>query len=147
MADFLNKLKKNIDKGAKVITAKSNSAIETQKVKSELNALKKSKAEAFSSIGKKVYEATQEGAFDLDLVADEISSLKELDAALADKELEIEKIKMDTEAKLDEIQSQDVDIVDVEAEEVEEEYEEVDLEEVVEDKDVELQETDEEQEK
>lgn len=137
MADFFSKLKKNIDKGAKVITTKSNSAIETTKVKSELNGLKKSKNETFASIGKKVYDSVLLGEFSVELVQEDIAALKEFDATILEKEAELERIKADADAKLEEINAAS-NVVDVEASEVVEEA----VDEFEEEKDVEIQETD-----
>lgn len=146
MSDFFSKLKKGIDKSAKVISTKSTSAIESNKIKSELNALKKSKNETFSAIGQKVYEAVLAEGFDPALVEEEVSALKDFDLAIVEKEAEIERIKAETEAKLDEINTVVEDEIVEPIEEVEVEIEVTEaVEEAVEEvKEVELQETEDE---
>lgn len=103
MSDFFSKLKKGIDKSTKVISAKSNSVIESNKVKSELNAIKKSKVDTFLTIGKKVYEAVENDSFDLSLLNEEIVAIRNFDVAIAEKEAELERIRIETDAKLSEI--------------------------------------------
>jgi len=134
MADFFSKLKKGIDKSAKVISAKSSSAIESNKVKSELGALRKSKNETFNAIGKKVYEAVLANDFDLTTVEEEINALKDFDVAIVEKEAAIVLIKSETEAKLEEINTvvedeitEPIKEVVVEVENVVEEVKEVEL--------------------
>lgn len=144
MADFFSKLKKGIDKSAKVIGAKGTSAIESNKVKSELSALKKSKNETFKAVGIKVYEAVLAEDFDLSLIAEEINALKDFDVAILEKEAEIEKIKADTEAKLEEINTIVEDEIIEPIKEVEVQVEDQ-VEDIVDDfKEVELQDTEDE---
>lgn len=146
MSDFFSKLKKGIDKSAKVISTKSNSAIESNKIKSELNALKKSKNETFSAIGQKVYEAVLADGFDLAAVEEEINALKDFDVSIEEKEAEILRIKAETEAKLEEINTVVEDEILEPVEEVEVDIEvTAAVEEAVEDKEVSLQETEEEE--
>lgn len=102
MSDFFGKLKQTIDKSAKVITAKSSSAIDSTKIKNEISALKKSKNEKLFAIGKKVYESDR-AAFNLDLVAAELEAVAGFDAEIAAKEAELERIKLETEEKLEQI--------------------------------------------
>lgn len=143
MPGFLDKMKKGLDKGTKVISTRSSSLIETNKVKSELNALRKSKNEAFTEIGKKVYEGANE--FSVDDIFDEIQSIKGYDVAIEEKEIELERIKAETESKLSELNTEPVeagdlaDAVEVDIE-VQDKVEEA-VEEVVEEvKDVDVQE-------
>jgi len=104
MAGFFNNLKKEIGKGTKVLSAKSSSAIEINKVKSEVNALKKNKIEIFTAMGKKVYEGGVE--FVVAEVSEELESLKNIDITMGEKEVELERIKTETEAKLNEINTE-----------------------------------------
>lgn len=103
MSDFFSKLKKGIDKSTKVIGAKSSSVIESNKVKSELNAIKKSKTDTFLAIGTKVYDAVESNTFDLSLLNEEILAIRQFDVAIAEKEAELERIRIETDAKLSEI--------------------------------------------
>ncbi len=102
MSDFFGKLKQTIDKSAKVITAKSSSAIDSNKIKSEITELKKSKNGVLFSIGKKVYESDK-ATFSLALVATELVDVAAFDVSIALKEAELERLKADTEEKLDQI--------------------------------------------
>ena len=102
MADFFGKLKQTIDKSAKVITAKSASAIDTTKIKNDISNLNKQKNDYFLKIGKAVYGAG-EGQFELADVAEELQLLKNCDADISLKELELDRIKAETEEKLQQI--------------------------------------------
>lgn len=103
MSDFFSKLKKGIDKSTKVISAKSSSVIESNKVKSELNAIKKSKNDTFLAIGVKVFDAVESETFELSLLNEEIAAIRQFDVAIAEKEAELERIRIETDAKLSEI--------------------------------------------
>lgn len=106
MADFFNKLKVGLNKGTKVIQAKGTSAIETNKVKSELNALKKKRLQLFADIGKTVYEADKDGSFSTELVKDVLVTIKECDHEIVEIESKLDGIKESTEARLKEIDEQ-----------------------------------------
>lgn len=103
MADFFGKLKVGFNKGTKVIQAKGTSAIEANKVKSELNALKKKRVQLFADIGKTVYEADKDGNFTTELVKEVLVSIKECDEQIVVVEAKINEIKESTEARLKEI--------------------------------------------
>lgn len=102
MSDFFGKLKQTIDKSAKVITAKSSSAIDVTKVKSEIGALNKAKTDLFLKVGKKVYETSPQ-EFNLNVISEELASLAKCDADIAAKELELDRIKQETDEKLSQI--------------------------------------------
>lgn len=102
MSDFFGKLKQTIDKSAKVITAKSASAIDTTKLKSEIANINRQKNEVFTKIGMAVYNAA-EGEFNIGLVGEELQLLKNYDADILVKEQELERIKAETEDKLQQI--------------------------------------------
>ncbi len=99
MSDFFGKLKQTIDKSAKVITAKSSSAIDVTKVKSEISSLNKAKTDLFLKVGKKVYETSPQD-FSLNVINEELISLAKCDADIAAKEQELERIKQETDDKL-----------------------------------------------
>lgn len=102
MSDFFGKLKQTIDKSAKVITTKSASAIDTTKLKSEIANINRQKNEVFTKIGMAVYNAG-EGEFNLGIVSEELQMLKSYDADILLKEQELDRIKAETEDKLQQI--------------------------------------------
>ena len=102
MSDFFGKLKQTIDKSAKVISAKSSSAIDSTKIKSEISDLKKSRNEQLFLVGKKVYEADKV-SFSLELVSAELTKVEGFDVEIALKEAELERLKAEVEEKLDQI--------------------------------------------
>lgn len=114
MAGFFDNLKKGLDKGTKMVSTKSSQMIETNKVKSEIAALKKSKAEAFTTIGEKVFEAKE--AFTYDLVAEEVEAISGYVVAIDEKEADLERIRIEAETKLNEIKSETEAVTEEEVE-------------------------------
>lgn len=102
MSDLFGKLKQGIDKSTKVIGAKSASLIDTNKVKSEISTLNKSKEEQLLKVGILVYEADPM-LFTYELVREHIDIIKSIDEQIVLKNEELEQIKLDTEEKLQEI--------------------------------------------
>lgn len=102
MSDLFGKLKQGIDKSTKVIGAKSASLIDSNKVKSEISTLKKTKDELIQKIGLTVYETERE-SFTIDMVDDELASIHAIDVQIKEKELELERIKLEAEEKIQEL--------------------------------------------
>lgn len=102
MSDLFGKLKQGIDKSTKVIGAKSASLIDSNKVKSEISTLRKTKDELIHKIGYKVYETDRE-SFSVDMVTDELANIHAIDVQIKEKELELEKIKLEAEEKIQEL--------------------------------------------
>lgn len=102
MSDLFGKLKQSIDKGTKVIGAKSASLIDSTKVKSEISSLKKSKEELLLKIGTVVYETDRE-TFNYDLIAEAISQVDAINTEILQKEEELEAIKAEADEKLQEL--------------------------------------------
>ncbi len=126
MSDFFNKLKKGIDKGSKIVSAKSSTLIETNKLKSEIATANRVKKETLLELGTKVYTAGKEGTFSMDLVEELITTISEQEVKVADLEAKIQLIQDEEKAKLDEINTATAeDTVEVEVTEVEEVVEEV----------------------
>ena len=135
MADFFSKLKKGIDKGTAIVSTKSSTMIEVNKLKSEISTTQKVKKETLLELGTKVFTLYQEGTFDIGQVQDLITNIGEADIKVAELEVQIAKIQEEEKVKLDEINAvtpevekavQEVEIQVVEvAEEVKEAGDEV----------------------
>lgn len=102
MSDLFGKLKQGIDKSTKVIGAKSASLIDTNKVKSEISNLNKSKEEQLLKVGILVYESDPM-FFTYEHVREQIDIIKSIDEQIIQKNEELEQIKLETEEKLQEI--------------------------------------------
>ncbi len=102
MSDLFGKLKQGIDKSTKVIGAKSASLIDSNKVKSEISTLKKTKDELIQKIGLTVYETERE-SFTVEMVDEELASIHAIDVQIKEKELELERIKLEAEEKIQEL--------------------------------------------
>lgn len=135
MADFFNKLKKSIDKGTAIVSAKSNTLIETNKLKSEISAVNKVKNEALMTLGRKVYNEGKEGTFSIEGVEELITSISEKELKIVDLEAKISLIQEEEKDKMTAINAEEVVVAE---EEVVEEGVEV-VEDTVEDVQEEVQ--------
>lgn len=117
MADFFSKIRKNIDKGAAIVSAKSNTLIETNKLKSEISTANKIKKDTLLAIGTKVYEEGKGGSFTIESVEALMTKVGVQEAKIADLEAKIKLIQQEEKEKLEEINREDAP-VDVTAEEV-----------------------------
>lgn len=117
MADFFSKIKKGIDKGTKIVSAKSNTLIETNKLKSEISSVNRMRKDTLLELGTKVYEQGKEGTFELEYVEELITKISEADVKVLDLEAKIEKILEEEKEKMAEI-NEDKELVDVEFEDV-----------------------------
>lgn len=120
MADFFNKLKKSIDKNAAIIGAKSNTLIETNKLRADITATNKVKKDALLELGTKVYNMTNEEGLVLDAVEELVAKIREAERKVADLEDKIQVIQDEEKTKLEEIRAKEAegDEVVVEAIEV-----------------------------
>lgn len=124
MADFFNKLKKGLDKSVATVGAKSNTLIETNKIKSDISASTKQKKEALMQLGTRVYNMSREGqGIGPEAVEDLVTIISEADKKVAELEAKIVLLQEAEKEKLSEINAEDV--VDVASSEVEDVVEEV----------------------
>lgn len=117
MADFFNKIRKNIDKGAAIVSAKSNTLIETNKLKSDISTANKIKKDTLLAIGTKVYEEGKGGNFTIESVEALMTKVGVQEAKIADLEAKIKLIQQEEKEKLEAINREDAP-VDVSAQEV-----------------------------
>ncbi|PKM95468.1 MAG: hypothetical protein CVU84_05220 [Firmicutes bacterium HGW-Firmicutes-1] len=105
MADFFNKVKKGFNKGTTVISVKSSTMMETNKLKGEISSLKKEKTEIFTATGEKFYTMKKEGSVNIQELETVIARSFEIDQLIEQKEHGIEeaiKKQEDTLNSLDE---------------------------------------------
>ena len=102
LSDLFGKLKNTVDKGAKIITTKSSSLIDENKLKLEISSLKKKKNELLVEIGTKVYESNPL-SFTIDQLTDELKEVNRIDNEIALLEKEIEHIKKEAEDKMNDL--------------------------------------------
>ena len=120
MADFLSKLKKGIDKGTAIVSTKSSTMIEVNKLKSEISTTQKVKKETLLELGTKVFTLYQEGTFDIGQVQDLITNIGEADIRVAELETQIAKIQDEEKTKLDEIKAEEPEVKEAVNEAIEE---------------------------
>lgn len=90
MADFFNKVKKGFSKGTTVISVKSSTMMETNKLKSEISSLKKEKTELFTTVGERFYNMKKENQVDYSELENMLARAFEIDQTVADREQDIE---------------------------------------------------------
>lgn len=90
MADFFNKVKKGFNKGTTVISVKSSTMMETNKLKSEISSLKKEKTELFTTIGERFYNMKKEGQVNYTELENTLARAFEIDQTIEQREQAIE---------------------------------------------------------
>ena len=101
MPDFFSKMKDGLSKGTQILSVKSSSFIESNRVSQELSNLKKAKQDAFAALGKKVYDAKD--AFSIDQVQEDLVALADFDVKIDAKEKELQEIKLKEESAMENI--------------------------------------------
>lgn len=92
MADFFNKVKKGLNKGTTVLSVKSSTLIETNKLKSEISSLQKNKKELFTEIGQKIYELKKNDSEDTGVIEELVEKIEQIDTSIELKQKDIEEI-------------------------------------------------------
>ena len=101
MDSFIKNLKKEFDKGVAVVGAKSKEIIETTKIKNQIDDLKRVKHQTFQEIGEIVYQMSLDPNYQGEEgVKTKCQSITELDQQIQAKEVELEKVHVDTEESL-----------------------------------------------
>lgn len=138
MADFFNKLKKSIDKNAAIVSTKSTTMIEVNKLKSDIASTNKLVKDITLELGTKVYTLQKEGEFSLEALAELIAKIDEANDKVAALEQKIVVLQNEEQEKLDEIKTKaeapevSEPVVDAQSQEVEVAQEVVETAEVVE---------------
>lgn len=110
MADFFSKVKKTINKGTTVISVKSSTMIEVNKLKSEISSLKREKSGVFTNTGEKAYNMKKEGQIDISLIEEILARAFEIDEIIEVKEKAIEEALKNQE---DTIKSLDEEVIEI----------------------------------
>jgi len=106
MAGLFDKVKKGFNKGTAIVSAKSTTLIETNKLKQEISAAGRSKKEAITELGTTVYTASQAGEFSIDMVQEVMARITEADILVAELEAKIQALQEAEKSKLDEIKAE-----------------------------------------
>ena len=101
MAEFFDKLKQSIDKGITTVSVKSKEMMETQRVKGEIESIRRDKRGILQDLGNIVYAMFQQGCvFDQEAITAKCRDISDVDARLAEKEKELEQIHARAEDSL-----------------------------------------------
>lgn len=100
MAGFFDKVKESLDKGVTAASVKSKEMLETQQVKSKLGGFQDQKRAALETLGKEVYDMMVAGGLDPEPLRARVEEITSLDQQIAEKEQELEHIRMRAEEAL-----------------------------------------------
>jgi hypothetical protein len=111
MDDFLKRLKKEINKGITVVSAKSKELVDAAKINNQITELNDQRTSILTEIGQLVYQmsldsgATREDSSDdgadRDMqISEKCKMVAELEQQIEVKELELKKLKTDTQESL-----------------------------------------------
>jgi predicted RNase H-like nuclease (RuvC/YqgF family) len=110
MDDFIKRIKKEINKGITVVSAKSKELVDTAKINNQVTELNDRRNQTLQEIGLLVYqmslttEAVAENVADNTgndtKITDKCKLVAELDQQIEEKELELKKLRTDTQETL-----------------------------------------------
>lgn len=101
MTDFFDKIKQGIDRGITTVSVKSKEMLDSQKVRGQVDTLKRQRRTSLEELGGIVYEMYKDGlALDETKLKDKYKELEELDIQVKNKETELEEIKRRAEEAL-----------------------------------------------
>lgn len=101
MADFFDKIKDSLDKGITTVSVKSRQLIETQKIRSQIDALQRQKKTALEELGMSLYQAFLKGeTFNPGDAHSKCENIRNLDGQINDREREIEEINKNAEESI-----------------------------------------------
>lgn len=102
MAEFLDKLKKGIDKGVTAVTVKSKEMLETTQLRSQLRDLQEQKRETVQELGNIVYTLFTQGTLDQEQVRvhEKCTAVGALDRKIREKEGEIRLVQLQAQQAL-----------------------------------------------
>jgi hypothetical protein len=92
VADFFDKVKQGLAKGATTVSVKSKEALETSKLKSQVADIQKQKREALEELGNVVYTMFLKGPFDEERLRAKSAAIAALDDQIKQKENELMEI-------------------------------------------------------
>jgi NADH pyrophosphatase NudC (nudix superfamily) len=102
MSEFLDKLKRGIDKGVTTVTVKSKEALETTQLRSQVKTLQEEKQRGLEELGNIVYTLYVQGTLETEAgrVRVKCSALAALDQKIRDKEDEIRQVQLKAQEAL-----------------------------------------------
>jgi NADH pyrophosphatase NudC (nudix superfamily) len=111
MDDLINRLKKEINKGITVVSAKSKELVDTAKINNQITELTDQKTQTLQEIGLLVYQMSQEtdaaseaskngGADHDNQINEKCQLVADLDQQIEAKALKLKKLKTDTQETL-----------------------------------------------
>lgn len=108
MADFFSKIKKGLDKGTAIVSAKSSTLIETNKLKQDISTTNRMKKDTILELGTKVYTLSNEGNFSIESVQELITKIQEAETKVTDLEAKIKLTQDEEKSKIDELNKEEV---------------------------------------
>mgnify|MGYP000889080716 CR=1 FL=1 len=90
MTDFIDRVKKNINKGISTVSEKSSLMLETAKIKGQIAKLEDRRSRLFQDIGSSVYATYGSGSLDEWFVAEKCDEIKAVEQAITEKTEELQ---------------------------------------------------------
>jgi len=93
MADFFEKIAKNIDKGVKTVSSKGKEFVEVTKLKNEIRRIEESIQEQFKIVGQHVFDMFNKENFNSDELKNECAEIRILFKEIVKLKEEIKKVE------------------------------------------------------
>lgn len=90
---MLEKLKNTLDKGVAAVSVKSESLVESSRTKTAISNARRKKDDELAALGSKVYTAWQAGQFSVELIAEDLNRIQEIEQEIASLNQRLEQIK------------------------------------------------------
>lgn len=100
MSDLFDKVKQGVEKGISAVNLKSKEVMSSIKGKMEIETLQKQIAVATTELGETVYAMTTQQNFDQEEIREQCAGISLLKNQLAEKEKELEQIRIETGAAM-----------------------------------------------
>lgn len=100
MAEFFEKLKREVDKGVTNLSVKSREVLETSRLNSQMEVIEARKKEALEELGNIVYTMHQKGSLDAERLQAKCVALAALDEQIRQKQAELLALRAQTQEAL-----------------------------------------------
>jgi hypothetical protein len=100
MGDLFHKVKQGIGKGVTTASVKSKEALETTKIKSQINGLREQKKALLEELGNIVYTMFLKGGFDEERVKGKCSGVAAVEDQITQKEEELREVHLKAQEAL-----------------------------------------------
>lgn len=97
---IFDKVKQSLDKGITTVSVKSKELMESTKIKTEMETLKKKKISSLEELGSTVYVMVRKDQYNDEIVKEKCKIIAELDSQIDAKNEELKKLYVETQEAL-----------------------------------------------